>query len=84
MCPVLPWGAGEGAPWVPDTLKGSGVLPPSLSREGWEPLFPGAGGHACLWITALSLQGSEQSCPSLLVGRGKHLIGLEVLRSQMS
>lgn len=42
LCAVLPWGAGEGAPWVPDPLEGSDVLPLFLCREGWEPLFPGA------------------------------------------
>lgn len=41
---VLPWGAGEGAPWVPDTVQGSDVLPPSVPVPGgMGAAFPGAG-----------------------------------------
>lgn len=67
MCPVLPRGLGKERP---------GFLTPrrvlvsclSLSRSHGSR-FSLSKGHACLWISALSLQGSEQSCPSLPGGR---------------
>lgn len=34
LCPELPWGAGEGAPWAPDISEGSDVLCFCAGRDG--------------------------------------------------